>query len=155
MWPPATFYGIITMKNITALLQQDINTVKVIFERDGKEYQYKTNLNLEVGDPVVVKVKSSGQLKVVKVVQVDNDLDVSCFEDFELQWIVQRVNLDMYDQLNTRDDQMTQMITKLEIAKKRAEFTSTLKENLGNAGMKLLSNITKTVIKSNQLEDES
>ena len=133
-------------KNLVTLLQEGINTVKVEFTTDGARYTYKTNLDLEVGDAVVVKVKNTGKLKVVRVVQVDLDVDISQFEDFQIRWIVQKVDMDMYTQLCNRDKDMDKLISKLEVSEKRKELTALLKENLGKAGIKLLNSINVKIL---------
>lgn len=70
--------------------------VKVIFNQFSKGYHYKTNLNLEVGDLVIVKTPS--EYKVVEVFQIGCEVDEEN-SDIEYKWIVQKLDLTNYHQL--------------------------------------------------------
>ncbi len=70
--------------------------VKVIFNQYSKGYHYKTNLDLKVGDLVVVKTPS--EWKVVEVFQVNCDVDEEN-SDIVYKWIVQKVDLANYNNL--------------------------------------------------------
>lgn len=88
-------------KNIAALLRNDSRTIKVVFNAPGsvgeggqlvqKEYSYVTHFPLVAGDLVIVE--AANQVKVAYVVVVDDDVKIEPQAQFELRWVMAKVDL--------------------------------------------------------------
>lgn len=84
-------------KNIAAILREDTKTVKVVHFNDPscKGYTYVTNMALEPDDLVVVD--SAGALKVAKVVQVDDDLEIQPNSTIKYKWVIDKIDTKPYN----------------------------------------------------------
>lgn len=92
-------------KNIAAILREDARTVWVTFDMTtepdvpfaGKCYTYVTDMDLYVGDIVVVTSQQGPKMGLAKVVRVDDDLNIEPNSDIKYQWVVDRVDMAAYN----------------------------------------------------------
>ena len=81
-------------KNIAAIVRKDTKTVVVSFG-GPKNYVYVTNLELQVGDVVVVK--STSGFSTATVTEVHDDLQIEPDSDTKYIWVVAKVDFTTYD----------------------------------------------------------
>lgn len=101
-------------KNIAAILREDTRTVSVCFditnnELLGKLYTYVTHLDLACNDLVVVPV-GSDDLKVAKVVNVSEDLDIEPNCDIKFRWVVGKVDVEAHKANMARNKEIEAML---------------------------------------------
>lgn len=80
-----------------SLINGKFTTTQVLFDNGGKRYTYKTDIPLEVGDQVVVEVRH--ELKIVRVVHVDETPRLDANAPWEYRWIVSKVDYEGYQKL--------------------------------------------------------
>ena len=92
-------------KNIAAILREDARTVWVTLDMAiepdvpfaGKCYTYVTDMDLYVGDTVVVTTQQGAKMNLARVVRVDDDLNIEPNSDIKYQWVVDRVDMAAYN----------------------------------------------------------
>lgn len=115
-------------KNLAALLRDDTRTIKVQFETNGQQYTYVTELDLQVGDHVVVTARE--QLKVVQVVQVDDELDIQPNGSIAYQWVVGKVDMTQHQARTERNRQITDAVAKTYRKQMRKAFAEQILADL-------------------------
>lgn len=130
------------MQEVNLLLSEDkrFNFIGVRFSHNAhahceghynsKIYHYKTIEEFELGDFAVVDV--SGELKVVKVVEVDCVCQIG---STKYKWTVQKVDTTQYTNCLAVEEKLTVAINKLRIAQLRREVEDNLLEELGKTGL--------------------
>lgn len=116
----------------TEQLQSNFYTIGVVFQNDGrysetsgygkKAYTYKVpnDIKFAVDDFAVVRVEGKDpELKVVKVVEVNDGNTCEQDAPFKYKWVVQKVELDMYQQRLDNDKLLTAMVAELKNRKLR------------------------------------
>lgn len=105
---------------LVALLQatKGVKTVKVKFSNGGSAYTYKTMLDLKKDDWVVVEAR--GAYSTAKVIEMDEVPDINPEADFELAWVVTRVDTKQIEAIREEEKSIARQITMTE-AKKRIE----------------------------------
>lgn len=83
-------------QNIAAILRDDTTTVEVSFT-DGKLYTYVTNLQIKVGDLVVVPSGREDRLIVLPVAQVHDELRIEPNSETQYKWVIQVVDMTEYN----------------------------------------------------------
>jgi hypothetical protein len=106
--------------HLIALLNPNINTLKVKFPVTSKLYTYlfqKTE-NIVVGDKVVVFVENSKEFKVVEVVEVNasTTIDVDT-DDRRYKFIVQKLDTAQYDKLTAAHNNAEKKFNELEASR--------------------------------------
>ena len=91
-----------------------ITTAYVEFNPCGKEYAYKTDLDLKQGDLVVVKVKF--EFKLVEVTKVEEKVNPKA-----TAWIVDKVNLESFEQRQKEEERKKEIKEQLNEAKKKMD----------------------------------
>jgi len=82
-------------RNLPALLRSDAKTVQVKFPGTGKLYTYVTHLPMKCGDYVVIDAES--QIKIAKVVAVDDEAKIEPGSDIEYKWVIAVVDMAAYE----------------------------------------------------------
>ncbi len=117
-------------RNIAALLREDAKTIRVRFyesqydkvRRENnsiandtmetftsqKVYSYVTDLELELGNMVVVE--AAGQFKVALVVEVDDSVKVEPGHEYQLRWVVCRIDTTAYEQNMKRNKEIEELV---------------------------------------------
>ena len=121
-------------KNIAALLREDARTIRVTFElnkfdkldiarndtRGETLYNYVTHLQVAVGDYVCVE--AAGQHKVVEVVHVDDGVKIEPSAEYELRWVIAKVDFSEHEANMQRNDQILQVVAEAYQANLRRSF---------------------------------
>lgn len=113
-------------KNIASLLMENLKTVAVSFDvGNRKNYTYKTTLDLEAGDKVVVETPSNG-FQVVCVVEAHDVPQIAPDSSINYKWIVQKVDTSVRDELEAREAEFAKEVLKLEQANVRKQAIAML-----------------------------
>ncbi len=144
------------MNNVNLLLSQnsDFKFVGVKFYEqlqrgqmpslDGlsnKTYHYKTTLDLEVGDKVIVDTPS-GELKIVEVVNI-KELHELEDDKINYKWIVSKVDLEYYHKCKDTETEVKKQMNKMAFNKQREEYKAQLQERLGPDALITLEGLVK------------
>lgn len=112
------------------LVNENIRAIKVAYE-DMKEnphqriYTYKTlDQNIKVDDLVVVPTDTRHERTVVKVVEVDVDIDFD--DNIQIKWIIDRVDETAHDEIIEEEKKWIDVLKASEKRRKREE----LKKNM-------------------------
>ena len=89
-----------------------------------KRYTYVTDLEVAVGDWLVVLV--SGKPKVVLVEEVDDDLLIEPNDTTAYKWIVAKVDLSYYQKLINRNEEITYIVASAYKKNLRQQFQGLL-----------------------------
>lgn len=118
--------------HLTALLQDDIVTVGVVFLNGSREYTYKCHRNLAVaeGDTVVVDSPRDG-LVCVKVTRVDNYCDIDIESSITYKHVVCRVDTSHYEDILEREKEFE---NNLRAMQRRRKINEALKAAVGDFG---------------------
>ena len=138
-------------KNIAALLDESAHTVGVQFttDADAQVYTYITNINLEVGDIVVVPTKvvptrtgeirhmieATGKAIAVKlavVATVDKMVDIPANDDKEYAWVMDRVQTQYYNNKMARNLQIERAVAAAYQKTLRKSFAERILGELAN-----------------------
>lgn len=99
------------MKNVNAacLFQNDMTTVKVVFDFSNiissnndflnisaKKYTYKITKNSGIKAGDVIAVPANGEVKIVLVVEVDDEPDIDYDARYKYQWVIQKIDTSEY-----------------------------------------------------------
>ena len=114
-------------------LYENLNAVQVVFSKEvlgsiPKQYTYKTFLDLEIGDEVVVDSPNNG-LTVVKVVGVDSS---KLQENYRFKWVVQKIDTAEYCRIVENENIAIDKLNKLVNQSRRKEAAAKVKEMLGD-----------------------
>lgn len=124
-------------KNIAAVLMDNCKTIGVKFSEGEKLYTYKTTEDFEIGEYVVVNTpryhiqgEYSGLTiaivsEVHKVPQIDVDSNIN------YQWIVQKVDMANYKDLNAREEKFNDHLLEMQQKSVKSNAINMLAENLG------------------------
>lgn len=105
---------------LVALLQatKGVKTVKVKFSNGGSAYTYKTLEDLKKDDWVVVEAR--GAYSTAKVIEMDEVPDINPDAEFELAWVVCKVDTTRVEAIREEEKTLARQIAMTE-AKKRIE----------------------------------
>jgi hypothetical protein len=95
-----------------------------------KTYHYKTMLDIDVGDHVVVYVPNSASYQVVEVKEVHSFFDLELRDDIEYRWVVQKVDSKTYLESIEKEKELASTLRKATHRKARKELTATVLEHL-------------------------
>lgn len=119
-----------TIHVLVNALYPDLKCVQVRFKDNPKKYSYKTLLDLEVGDEVIVKSPNDG---FIVVAVVGNCADA--LEKYPLKWITQKVNSKHYDEVVAAEDEAVKKIRDKSSKNRRNKDLIAIKELLGYEDM--------------------
>ena len=139
----------------TEQLQSNFYTIGVVFQNDSrytetpgygkKIYTYKVpnDIKFAVDDFAVVRVEGKDpELKVVKVVEVNDGNTCEQDAPFKYKWVVQKVELDMYQQRLDNDKLLTAMVAELKNRKLRQSVFDELSSVATPEEMKKIMNLS-------------
>lgn len=115
--------------NLFFLQQENFSFVKVVFDGHPKTYLYKTTLELEKDDKVIVDSPSSG-LVIVTVVDTVDPLEVN-LDAFNYKWVVSKVDLEYYNKLQEVEKQVQREVNKAKASAARKQMEEQLIEQIG------------------------
>ena len=125
------------IKNLIASLSASLTTVgdqskDHAGEGFGKVYTYKTDLELEVGDEVIVDAPSTG-LTVVKVARVDTLADINMDAPFTYKWVVGKVDVDGHKARIEKEAELEKEFAAIKAKARKMRQIAQLKADLGFA----------------------
>ena len=119
---------------LAALLNENVKAVGVQFSGYAPEtiYAYKTTLDLNIGDIVVVPSlsKQTDEIKYSVAEVVTFDVEIDHESRLTYRWVVDRVNFDMYDDTINKEEDMIETVKVAEREKKKKTIAETLMEHL-------------------------
>jgi len=144
-------------KNIAALLRHDAKTIRVTFTpsrydneyiaRNGGEkeqtklYNYVTHLDVKVGDQVLVE--AAGQMKVVTVVNVDDTVQVQPNAEYELRWVIMKIDLTEHEANMERNRKIEEAVADAYRANLRRSFAAQILSGVEGDARLQLENLLK------------
>lgn len=127
---------------LQTIMDETIKTVGVRFDKSvhAKTYTYKTRLDLEPGDDVLVCV--SGEFKIVYVVEVHDVPNIDEHSRADYKWIVQKLDMSAYQDMLDEDEEFKESTRKHLRMIRRRQFLETLepeyKELINNYGKEVI-----------------
>ena len=127
----------INMNDLNLLLAQNENFkfVEVVFNHTDKHYVYKTALDVEVGDSLVVEAPSGFKVVEVKAVLKFNEL-CSSKRGIKLKWVVQKVDTTEYERCKKAENDAQQHLDTARVSKMREELEASLTQQIGADALK-------------------
>lgn len=120
--------------------------VKVAFSdyptNNSKLHTYKTTLEVEEGDSVIVNTPSEG-FKVVKVHEVLDITEVEQNPGFSYKWVVDRINVKNYEKCVDAEKSMAKEIRAAMQAKRLKELQDQMAERIGAENMDKIAKISR------------
>lgn len=116
---------------IASLMIDGLKSVKVKFSiNSDKLYTYKTLLtDLEVDDFAIIK--NYDTYKVVQVVEIDDIPDLNIDSNIEYKWIVQKVDVEQYNELVQMENDISIELKRLQQKSIVSKAKDLLAETLG------------------------
>lgn len=123
------------------LLNEDIRAVKVIYEHEDNtsqtRYIFKTfDKSIEVDDLVTVPTDTRHRFTVVKVIEVDVDVDFE--SDIKINWIVGKVDTEENERLLSEEVKMIEVMKESEKRRKREEIKKSMMDLYEEEGLEKL-----------------
>ena len=114
------------------LLNDNCRLCRGIFEADspdGKSFAKRELLKtfdptISVGDIVMVPTGTRHGVSVMKIVEVDTDLDIDTQED--VRWVIGKVDQEYYTMLKKQEEQAIAAIKQAELKKKKKAMMETM-----------------------------
>lgn len=113
--------------NVILLICDDARAIRVSYEDNSKTTIKKTiDPHIKKGDYVVVETGTRWNMTVCKVVETDVEVDFD--SDEELGWIIERVDMDRFDNIKVQETAAIQAIKEDEKRKKREAIQAQLRD---------------------------
>lgn len=117
----------------------DFKIIGVNFNSGDKVYHYKTLLDVQEGDQILVPVQNKSP-SVVRVVSVKDAL--SCNLSYELKWVIQKIDFTDFDACVEMESKCQTLINRAEVRKQNTELLEEFQTYLGEEGIKELQSLT-------------
>jgi len=137
--------GVKEMSDLNLLLaeqNENFKIVKVTFPTNGKQYTYKTVLDLEEGDNVIVDSPNNGFV-VVEVGEVIPAIETNLDFGFNVKWIVSKVDTEQYEACIDMERQATKTLNQLKYSRRRKELIKDLEDVVGADGLNNVKQLIK------------
>ena len=111
------------MSDLVLSENENFKFVTIVFApyTGNKAYHYKTlDSSIQVDDFVVVNV--NGEFKVVKVLEVNDPLEVDMQEGIKYKWVVQRVDTTEHEKCVELDNALQEKLNKAARRKRQQEL---------------------------------
>ena len=112
------------------LINKHVRAISATYEAEesAKRTIFKTlDPDIQVGDFVIVQTDTRHKMTVVKVVEVDVDVD---FESpIHMLWVVDKINVAHHTQTISQEARAIQVIKSAELAKKRDDLRESMLKN--------------------------
>ncbi len=124
------------------LINPNIRAVKTSYEKDTpsvkqQRYIFKTlDTTIAVGDYVVVPTSTRHNMTVVKVEEVDVEVDFE--NDLELEWIVDKVNVGGHQTVLSEEAKWIEALKASEKRRKREDIKKNMMEMYQDSGIEKL-----------------
>lgn len=121
------------MQDVNILLadNEQFKFVKCLFYPfTGQQgYSYKTMLDVEVDDFVVVETPSNG-FQTVKVVEVQSPMDINFNTNIKYKWVIQKLDFTHYELSKEQEKALLQIVNKSKNKRAVQEAKTAILENL-------------------------
>ncbi len=131
------------MNEVNLLLSQNpkFKFVEVRFRTGAKTYTYKTMLDVELEEFVLVPIYQDGdednaKIKMAKVVSIGEIAHLSSSHNY--RWIVQKVDMSHFEHCCEVEENVAKELSKVRAASLRKKLLDNLQEQVGEEGVKLL-----------------
>lgn len=106
---------------IVFLINEEVRAVKCQYEPEGTSSVFKTfDESINVDDLVTVETNTRHGFTVMKVTEVDIDIDLD--SSTPVKWLVSRVDLDAYSDLRRNEDAAISAVKSAEKRRRKAEL---------------------------------
>lgn len=115
------------MNNSTVvfLINDDVRAIKAIYEPTGAAMTFKTmNQSIRVDDYVVVQTNTRHEMTIVKVTEVDVDVDLE--SSTKMDWVVDTVDLRNFNVVLEQERTAIAAVQSAQKRKKREELRAAL-----------------------------
>lgn len=112
---------------------ENFKIVQVQFPSSQKIYHYKTILDIQKDDYVVVD--APGGFEVLQVLDTIPGIETDLTYNFQLKWIVSRVDVETYQECIKMEREATKVLNQLKYTKRRKALLSELEETIGTDGV--------------------
>ncbi len=121
--------------NINLFLAENPNFKLIIVNFPGstKPYHYKTMLDIEVGDKLVVATPQG--LTVLEALEVIPAIESDLTYSFPIKWVVSKVDLASYEECIAMEREAVKTLNLMQAKKHRTELMQNLTEELGEEGV--------------------
>lgn len=126
--------------NLLYATNPSFRLVVVTFAGSTKQYTYKTILELEEGDTVVVS--APGGMTCVEVVAIKEIHEVEPVS-FEYKWIVQKLDTEHYEKMLETDSAVRKQLNQARTSKLVKDMQKELKESIGANAVKQLEKLVR------------
>ena len=121
------------MNKLNALFAENENFkfISVVFSpfTGTRTYTYKTTLDVQEGDFVIVDTPNGG-LSVVQVKKLNDFTDVNFNVTYGYKWVVQKIDRTDYDELVVKEKQLAKTLNKVTAKKVLHELRTSLLEDM-------------------------
>lgn len=113
------------------LINPNVRAIVCVYEKDEKRVVFKSlESALKVDDLVVVPTQTRHGFTVVKIIEVDVEVDFDSAD--QVQWIVDKVDLESYKLTMEREQEALAAIKSAEVRKKREDLAKSLLADQGD-----------------------
>lgn len=110
---------------IVFLINDQVRAIKAKYEDNGPAEMFKTfDATLAVGDLAVVQSGTRHMMTVVKVTEVD--VDVNFDGATAIQWVVQKIDTPAFDAILAQEGQAISAVQAAELRRKKEELRRTM-----------------------------
>lgn len=95
------------LRNIAAMLSDDVVSVECVFHGNDKAYTYKAEKSMRLAEGDLVAVShTSGGFKVIRVKAVHKECLLPDPEEYDYQWIIAKLDETRFDELRRWEDEV-------------------------------------------------
>ena len=128
--------------NILFAANPTFKFVNVTFANSSQAYTYKTTLDLEPGDSIIVETPRTG-LTCVKVIEVLSLEQADIRENIRYKWVVQKVDTAYYDEVKAMEQEVQKAVNDNRRTKMIKAMKKELEDNLGKTTVKQIEKLVR------------
>ena len=121
---------------------ENFKIVVVQFPTSSKKYHYKTVLDIEEGDMIVVDAPSTG-FTVLEALEVIPAIETELSYNFQLKWVVSKVDIEHYEACKKMEREATKTLNQLKYTRRRKELMADLEDVIGEDGIKQVKKLVR------------
>lgn len=117
--------------NLVSALQENYTTVEILYRgSNNNSYTFKTDLDLAVGDLVVVPSVKEHDCDVALVVKVHTTPQIDFNVNYVYKWVINKVDVEAHNERLKKEEALQQELMLIEFKKAKENITSVLKEQM-------------------------
>jgi len=132
------------MNDINLFLAEANEKFKIVvvkFPNTNKKYHYKTILNVEVGDLVIVDAPSG--IQILTAVEVIPAIETELSYSMTIKWLVDKVDMQHYEECKQMEREATKTLNQLKYTRKRRELMQDLSADIGEDAVNLIRKLVR------------